>query len=90
MIRADLSPNGWIQLNLESWIQRIGMRKHVIYQKKKLLVKLQKEIIITIRPCDKGAGIVVLDLNIYMRACYDHLISKQPSINNIDEEQNLP
>ena len=54
----------------------------------KQLVRLQKERIITIRPCDKGAGIVVLDFNIYMRACYDHLISKQPSINNIDEEQN--
>ena len=23
-----------------------------------------------------------------MRACYDHLISKQPSINNIDEQKN--
>ena len=54
----------------------------------KQLVKLQKERSITIRPCDEGAGIVVLDFNTYMRACYDHLMSKQPSINNIDEEQN--
>ena len=28
----------------------------------KQLIKLQKGRIITIRPCDKGAGIVVLDL----------------------------
>ena len=32
----------------------------------KQLVKLQKERIITIRPCDEGAGIVVLDFDIYI------------------------
>ena len=28
-----------------------------------------------IKPCDKGAGIIVLDYNEYMRACYKHLSS---------------
>ena len=52
----------------------------------KQLVKLQRERKITIRPCDKGAGIVILDFNIYMRACYDHLLSKQPNQTNPMEE----
>ena len=48
----------------------------------KHLVKLQRERIITIRPCDKGAGIVILDFKMYMKACYEHLLSKQPDQTN--------
>ena len=41
------------------------------------LIRLQKERIITIKSCDKGAGIIILDFNEYLRACYEHLNSKQ-------------
>ena len=27
-----------------------------------------------IKPCDKGAGIMILDYLVYMRACYEHLM----------------
>ena len=52
----------------------------------KQLINLQKNKIIIIRPCDKGAGIVVLDFVMNMRTCYDHLLSKQLNPNNIEEE----
>ena len=42
----------------------------------KELVKLQKERKIVIRPCDKGAGIIILDFEEYIRACKNHLESK--------------
>ena len=42
------------------------------------LVRLQRERIITIEACDKGAGLIILDFNTYMRACYEHLLAKQP------------
>ena len=35
----------------------------------KELIKLQKERIIVIKPCDKGAGIIILDFPVYMKAC---------------------
>ena len=41
------------------------------------LIKLQREREIIIKPCDKGAGILILDLKEYMRACYEHLLSTQ-------------
>ena len=31
---------------------------------------------IIIKPCDKGAGVMIMDFKDYMRACYDHLISR--------------
>ena len=37
------------------------------------LVKMQKECKIIIKRCDKGAGIIVLDYEEYMNACYVHL-----------------
>jgi hypothetical protein len=43
----------------------------------KELIRLQKERIITIKACDKRAGIIILDFNEYLRACYMHLSSKQ-------------
>ena len=39
------------------------------------LIKLQKDRIIVIKPCDKGAGMIILDYPVYMRACYEHLSS---------------
>ena len=29
-----------------------------------------------IRACDKGAGVIVLDFNEYLKACYEHLTSE--------------
>ena len=43
----------------------------------KELIKLQKDKIIMIKPCDKGAGIILLDYPAYMRACYEHLTSEK-------------
>jgi hypothetical protein len=37
------------------------------------LIKLQKEKVIVIKPCDKGAGMIILDYPVYMRACYQHI-----------------
>ena len=41
------------------------------------LIKLQKERTITIKPCDKGAGVIILDFDAYMNSCYEHLSQKQ-------------
>ena len=43
----------------------------------KELIKLQKNKIIVIKPCDKGAGMIILDYPVYMRACYEHLASEK-------------
>ena len=40
----------------------------------KELIKLQRDRIIMIKPCDKGAGILILDFDTYMQACYEHLL----------------
>ena len=42
----------------------------------KTLIRLQRERVIIIKPCDKGAGVMIMDFNDYMRACYDHLLSR--------------
>ena len=42
----------------------------------KQLIQLQKDKIIVIKACDKGAGIIILNYNRYMQACYKHLLSK--------------
>ena len=41
-----------------------------------MLFKLQKERQIVMKPCDKGAGIIILDFEEYMRACLKHLEAK--------------
>ena len=41
------------------------------------MIRLQRERVITIKACDKGGGIIILDFNEYLRACYMHLGSKQ-------------
>ena len=40
------------------------------------LIRLQKDRIIVIKACNKGAGIMILNFNEYMKACYEHLLSK--------------
>ena len=37
------------------------------------LQKLQKDREIVIRACDKGAGVIILDFEEYIKACYGHL-----------------
>ena len=43
----------------------------------KELIRLQRERIITIKLCDKGAGIIVTNFSEYVKACMKHLESKQ-------------
>ena len=42
----------------------------------KNLIQLQKERKIVVKPCDKGAGIIILDFTEYLRACMEHLEAK--------------
>jgi non-homologous end joining protein Ku len=42
----------------------------------KTLITLQKERIIIIKPCDKGAGIIVCNYGDYVKSCQEHLASK--------------
>ena len=41
------------------------------------LIQLQKQKVITIKPCDKGAGIIILDFDAYIKSCDNHLKSEQ-------------
>ena len=41
----------------------------------KELIRLQGEQIITIKACDKGAGVLIVDCKEYLHACYEHLYS---------------
>ena len=38
---------------------------------------MQKQQVITIKPCDKGAGIIILVFTEYIRACEEHLSGEQ-------------
>ena len=40
----------------------------------KELIKLQRERLIMIKPCDKGAGIMILNFNDYMKSWYEHML----------------
>ena len=40
------------------------------------LQTLQKERQIVIQACDKGAGVIILDFDEYLKVCYDHLTSE--------------
>ena len=55
----------------------------------KELITLQKNKAIVIKACDKGAGIIILNYNDYMKACYLHLTSNQtankPYYSQVDE-----
>ena len=37
--------------------------------------KLQKDRQIVVKACDKGAVIIIVDFNDYLKACYEHLSS---------------
>ena len=43
----------------------------------KELINRQKNKEIVIKPCDKGAGMIILDYPAYMKACYEHLMSQK-------------
>ena len=43
----------------------------------KELISLQRERKIVIKACDKGAGVIILNFEDYMKTCYKHLTSKQ-------------
>ena len=43
----------------------------------KKLISLQRERKIVIKACDKGAGVIILNFEDYMKTCYEHLTSKQ-------------
>ena len=43
----------------------------------KELIQLQRDRVITVKPCDKGAGIIILSFEAYMDSCYKHLNSVQ-------------
>ena len=58
------------------------------------LIDLQRKQVITIKPCDKGAGIIILDFKEYIRACQEHLNgeqlqldgSRKPYYKKVDED----
>ena len=37
------------------------------------LIELQKNGVLTLKQCDKGAGIIILNNEAYLKSCYDHL-----------------
>ena len=41
-------------------------------------IKLQRDRQIVRKPCNKGAGIIVLDFKEYLKACIDHIEDKMP------------
>ena len=43
----------------------------------KELIRLQRDRKIVIKACDKGAGIIILNFEDYLKACYNHLGSEQ-------------
>ena len=48
------------------------------------LSKLQKERQIVIKQCDKGAGIIILNHDDYIKSCYEHLEMKR-NVANVEE-----
>ena len=53
------------------------------------LQKLQKDREIVIRACDKGTGVIILDFEEYIKACYGHLTAEltlgQPYYSQVNE-----
>ena len=69
-----------VKLDLTDPINRKKVKSNLPPQEMKALkelIQLQKEKKITIKPCDKGAGIIILNFEEYLRACYTHLESTQ-------------
>ena len=52
----------------------------------KQLIELQKNRVITVKPADKGAGIVILEFDDYLNSCYEHLNSVQKQENGTFEK----
>ena len=50
------------------------------------LIELQKQQQITIKPCDKGAGIMILDFQEYIRAFEQSDGSEKPYYEEVEEE----
>ena len=48
----------------------------------KELIRLQRDRVIVIKACDKGAGLILLNFKDYMNACYEHLLSRIETKNN--------
>ena len=48
----------------------------------KILIQLQRDRIITIKPCDKGAGVIILDFEEYVNVCNEHLNLLQENPND--------
>ena len=42
----------------------------------KEIITLQRERKIVVKACDKGAGVIILNFEDYLKACYEHLTSK--------------
>ena len=53
-------------------------------QAMKELIKLQRQRQVIIKACDKGAGLIILDFKDYLRACYEHLVSR------LENKEGLP
>ena len=53
----------------------------------KHLIKLQKDRVIVIKAADKGAGIVILDFEDYMKNWYKYLLSSLPKEITIEKQE---
>ena len=53
----------------------------------KELIRLQRERVLVIKAADKGAGIIILDFQDYLKSCYDHLLSSLLS-QSLEQETN--
>ena len=89
--KRNLTKNHRIPKELKSWLN--AMRSEIMDPKNRNqvkcnlpveeinalteLIKLQRERVIIINPCDKGSGIIIMDFQMYMHACYEHLLTKQ-------------
>ena len=49
----------------------------------KQLIQFQKERLIVIKPCDKGAGLIIINFQDYLNSCIDHLSSEQNGDNGV-------
>ena len=63
----DLENNNEIRLNLPTG-ELTALKK---------LISLQRNRVITIKPCDKGAGIIILKFESYMEFCLNKLSNQQ-------------
>ena len=50
-------------------------------QELKQLQELQRDQKIVVKPCDKGAGVIIMNFEDYLKSCYEHLTSLQSENN---------